>query len=246
MAWRYPPQYIGPKYVADISPINENLSTLAGEVSGMLNEHNLRASEDTSESLLTRAQLENDAAFRIKYVTANPIPIGDDYGSRTNWATIAAADGWQTFTDDGCQIEFVAVGGLVWLNASFSVVCGFGVASKFQKGYGYNFALELDGVIVYESLVGSGESASEFYNGPNGRGARLTPIKSANLVTPVGGGGVSAARIAMVVDAIVNVPPGPHTVRIAIMNIRGKMQRDPVNSDTFITNREMFVMELMR
>ena len=249
MAWRYPPQYIGPKYAVDIGPVNENLGTLAGEVSGMLNEHNFSAgTSDSSEAgaLLTRAQLAEDAAFRVKYVTADPVPTGDDYTNRTNWVTIAAVDSWQTFPDDGCQIEFTAVGGQVWLCASFAVVCGIGVPSIFQKGYGYNFALELDGVIVHESLVGSGDSVSEFYNGPNGRGAKLRPTKDANLISPMGGGGVSAARIAMTVDAIVDVPPGPHTVRIAVMNIRGKMQSAPNNSDTYITNREMFAMELMR
>jgi len=249
MAWRYPPQYIGPKYALDITPVNENLSTLAGEVSGMLNEHNFStATSDSSEAgaLLTRAQLAEDAAFRIEYVTADPVPPGAAYVDKTNWVTIAAVDSWQTFPDNGCQIEFTAVGGLVWLTASFSVVCGNGQPSSFQKGYGYNFALELDGVIVNESLVGSGESVSEFYNGPNGRGAKLRPLAAANLISPMGGGGVSAARIAMTVDAIVNVPPGPHTVRIAVMNIRGKMQSSPTNSNTYITTREMFAMELMR
>ena len=249
MAWRYPPQYIGPKYPLDVTPINEGLSSLAGEVSGMLNEHNFTTeTNDTSESrhLLSRDQLTEDAAFRLHYQTADPIPTQGDYTDKTNWVAITAVDGWQTFTDDGCQLEFVAVGGPTWLCASFSVACGKNTPSSFQKGYGYNFALELDGVIVYESLLGGGDSVAEFYNGPAGRAAKLNVNKTAHLVTPQGGGGVSAARISVAIDTIVNLPPGPHSMRIAIMNIRGRMQSGPNTKNTYLTMRELFAMELMR
>ena len=101
-------------------------------------------------------------------------------------------------------------------------------------------------MIVYESLLGGGDSVAEFYNGPAGRAAKLNVNKTAHLVTPQGGGGVSAARISVAIDTIVNLPPGPHSMRIAIMNIRGRMQSGPNTKNTYLTMRELFAMELMR
>ena len=251
MAWRYPPQHIGPNYVADTSPINEALTAVVGESTGMLNEHNFDSpSTDTNPEscLLSRLNLVDEAAFRLHYATASTLPDPANY-KKVGWVEIDSVDGWQTFSDDGCTLEFTAYGGLAWLNASFNVHCGNDVRTNVQKGYGYNFAIELDGIIVYESLLGSGDSTSEFYNGPNGRAARTTMSKTTQWVTPQCGGGISAARIPVVVDAIVNLPPGRHTVRIAVMNIRGKMVSGNTNGTaqrtTHISNRELFVLELV-
>ena len=73
--------------------------------------------------------------------------------------------------------------------------------------------------------------------------------KYTQWITPQCGGGISAARIPVVVDAVVNLPPGRHTVRIAVMNIRGKMVSGNSNGSaertTHISNRELFVLELV-
>ena len=126
------------------------------------------------------------------------------------------------------------------------MACGTNNPTSFQKGYGYNFALELDGVIVYESLLGSGDSVAEFYNGPAGRAAKLNVTRDAHLVTPQGGGGIAGARLGVALDTVVNLPPGPHRLRIAVMNIRGKMQSSSSDQGSYLTMRELFAMELMR
>ena len=145
MAWRYPPQHIGPNYVADTSPINEALTAVVGESTGMLNEHNFDSpSTDTNPQscLLSRSNLADEAAFRVHYATASTLPDPANY-KKVGWVEIDSVDGWQTFSDDGCTLEFTAYGGLAWLNASFNVHCGNNARTNVQKGYGYNFAIEL-------------------------------------------------------------------------------------------------------
>ena len=255
MAWRYPPQYIGPNYAVDNSPINEAFTAVVGEASGALNEHNFPSSDDIlADNLLERSNLSDDAAMRLHYASSPTSTYPRSYNSKTGWVEISIADGWQSFTEDGCTLEFLSLGGATWLNASFNVHCGFNNISIVQKGYGYNFALELDGVMLAESMLGTGDSVSEFYNGPNGRAAKLVPTKLAHLNTPQGGGGIAAARIPIVVDAVVDLTPGPHTLRLLVMNIRGRMRggnksgeqyRTP-SKETYISTRELFALEMLR
>ena len=104
--------------------------------------------------------------------------------------------------------------------------------------------------MIAESLLGSGDSVAEFYNGPGGRAAKLKPTKRANLNTPQCGGGIAAARIPVVVDAVLNLTPGPHTLRLLVMNIRGRMRSGraggTLNLSTYISTRELFALELTR
>ena len=254
MAWRYPPQYIGPGYAVDPSAINEGLTAVAGEATGALNEHNFSTPDAPDKHFLSRSNLDEDAALRMHYTSSPDNTNPHAYPSKTNWVTIAAADGWQSFASTGCTLDFMSLGGPAWLNASFNVHCGFDHPSIVQKGYGYNFALELDGVMLAESLLGSGDSVSEFYNGPNGRAARLVPTQRVHLNTPQGGGGIAAARIPVAVDAIVDLTPGPHTLRLLVMNIRGRMRGGNesgsafrvVSTSTYISTRELFALELVR
>jgi len=255
MAWRDPPQYIGPNSAVDNSPINEAFTAVVGEASGALNEHNFPSSDDIlADNLLERSNLSDDAALRLHYASSPTSTYPRAYHTKLNWVEISIADGWQSFTEDGCTLEFLSLGGATWLNASFNVHCGFNNISIVQKGYGYNFALELDGVMLAESMLGTGDSVSEFYNGPNGRAAKLVPTKQAHLNTPQGGGGIAAARIPVVVDAVVDLTPGPHTLRLLVMNIRGRMRggnksgdkyRTP-SKETYISTRELFALEMLR
>lgn len=250
MAWRYPPQYIGRNYAVDNSPINEGLGVVVGEISGMLNEHNFNTPDVPDNHFLSRNDLTDDAALRLHYGSSPAGTEPVDYITKPNWVTISASDGWQSFTDTGCTLDFLALGGPAWLNASFNVHCGNNERTIIQKGYGYNFALELDGIMIAESLLGSGDSVAEFYNGPGGRAAKLKPTKRAHLNTPQCGGGIAAARIPVVVDAVLNLTPGPHTLRLLVMNIRGRMRSGraggTLNLSTYISTRELFALELTR
>jgi hypothetical protein len=251
MAWRYPTYDLKTDYVVDISQINENFLSVVEEVSGLLNEHNFSAKDS---AVLSRANLANNAAFTLHYSTPeSPVPGVRDYGGKANWMLIQGkTDGWQTFSTytppggsersaEGLSLEFVATGGMTWICASFNIHCGTGEVPEdpdFQKGFGYLCALELDGVILNESLLGSGDLDQEEF----ARGALNRAWKD----IPLGGGGISAARLPIVLDTVVDLLPGRHVIKVAITNIRGRMWADADSSKTWISTRELFALELIR
>lgn len=104
-----------------------------------------------------------------------------------------------------------------------------------QKGYGFNVAIEVDGSIIYESLVGTGDVSNEFYG---------TDPADASITSPQGGGGINGAMIPVVTDAIVTLTPGQHTVRVAVMDIMASNRK--ATSPTFIAGRSIFALELLR
>ena len=104
-----------------------------------------------------------------------------------------------------------------------------------QKGYGFNVALEVDGSIIYESLVGTGDISNEFYG---------TDPDDTDITAPQGGGGINGAMIPVVTDAIVTLTPGDHTVRVAVMDIMASNRK--ATSPTFIAGRSLFALELLR
>ena len=188
-------------------------------------------------------------------------PNPNDYSDRTGWLAIRRQDGWQTYTGDtgnntaGMGLRFNAVGSMCWICGSINIQAAdvynpehAGGPARYdqQLGYGFNIAIQLNGVTLYESLVGSADSMNEFYNGDGGLGQKLVPSSAANLDTPQGGGGVNGTTIAVAVDAIVEVPPGVHDVKIAVMSINGNNRYGTDLPSAFISTRELFVLELLR
>jgi hypothetical protein len=245
MAWRYPQYPITPQSVLDVDPINENFLIVVGEVAGNLNEHNL----DVGSLKLNRSQMADDAAFRLHRGIPTSIPVtGSDPTSIRNagWLKIPSVGSWQTFPDPGTRLSFVAVGGTVWLNAAFNVYCRSQAYPSldsigYQKGFGYNFALRLDGSLLYESLLGSGDPTQDDY-----RHTILNPSTPGDIQTPQCGGGISAAQIPVALDAVVELLPGPHVLELAIQNLRGSMRAGPASGDTYFGTREIFALEMLR
>jgi hypothetical protein len=105
-----------------------------------------------------------------------------------------------------------------------------------QKGFGFNVAIEVDGSIIYESLVGTGDLSNEYLQ---------TDPDDADITSPQGGGGINGAMIPVVTDAIVTLTPGEHTVRVAIMDILATNRSGTVRP-TNIAGRSIFALELLR
>ena len=261
MAWRYPRYDIKSGYVLDIDPINENFLPYIEESSGALNEHNF----DSDEPTLTRSQLAEDVAFTLHHSappkTAMPSPL--DYSDKNNWVTLPNNSDWQTSDKAGMALTLVAKGGTVWICGSLQLICGTGDipgidngavdvtamradAYIWQKGFGFLVALKVDGVTINESLLGSGDSGNEFYRGYKNLGLLYKVISSDHLSGPQAGGGLSGARLPCSIDAVVELSPGPHTIEIAVLNIRGSMQSSEDNSNSFIATRELFALEMLR
>lgn len=265
MAWKYPPYPIKDGQVIGIDALNENFLGYTEELSGSLNEHNFSAKLGAP---VARTALAADAAHIIHRSVpgggddADAIPNVNDYVDRANWLTLRQRDGWQTFMSStgthvrGMGLRMNARGGMCWICGSINIHTGdiydSGTSAAMQLGFGYNIAIQIDGNVVFESILGSGDSTNEFYNGHNGRAAVInTGGTGAKYNTPQAGGGVIAAQLPVVVDAVVELAPGPHDIRIVVMNIRGQGKsgtsaNDGWGPNAYISTRELFVLEMVR
>lgn len=260
MSWKFPPEPLKSGQAVATDNLNDNFLTYTEELAGALNEHNFSIE---SGAPLTRDNLAKDAAFRLHLSRPDSIPSINDVDNKTNWLSVRMKDDWQTYTGTdgtntlGMGVKFNAVGSLCWICGSLQLQVGdpYHNASgdlvqdtryDRQLGYGFNVAIQLDGVTIYESFLGSADSMNEFYSGDGKLGKRLKPTAKADLDTPQAGGGINGAAIAVVVDTIVDVPPGVHDVKIAVMSIKGNNSYGDGLPSAYIANRELFVLELIR
>ena len=270
MAWKYPERPIKSEYAIDIDPINQNFLVIAEEVQGYLNEHNFRGPglsldgnvalvTDKSRQILHRtdgqAKLQKNAACRLHvgksppYVDPGDVPDGL---SNSNWTQFNATDFYSTQPNvAGLNLTRNFVGGMVWFCASFSFhnhpqppqnVAG---ENRGEKGFGFNLALELDGTIIPESVVGTQDLTQECFSNV----AQTTAGGTISInARPRGGGGINGARNAVVLDAVVFVPAGRHTIRVAVQSIGNSAAGFGTNyaCKTWISATEIFALEMMR
>lgn len=254
MAWTYPKRAIEGTYVLDIEPINQNFLALASETSGYLNEHNFKAG---TKLVLSRSgedspALPKDIGFRLMYTRKES--GSPSSGEGTNWQRFQANDFYQTKGVAGLSMTRTYRGGTVWICGSFNLHTHGQGRSSFptisgrtnlnDKGFGFNCAIELDGAIIGESLVGSGDPTNENYDeGAPSFDTSGTPNELSFFRR--GGGGINGAMNSIVVDAVVQVPPGKHTIRIAIMDIRASNGNE-TGRHTYVSTSELFALEMSR
>lgn len=254
MSWKFPPEPIKAGQTVSTDSLNDNFIAYTDEFSGALNEHNFAI--DTGAPL-TRANLADDAAFRLHVSRPNLVGQLGAYTTKANWLAVRRKDDWQTYTNDdgsntlGMGVKFNAVGSLCWICGSIQLQVGDPYSDAVarydrQLGHGFNVAIQVDGVTIYESLLGSADSMSEFYSGDGGLGTKLKTAAAADLDTPQAGGGINGHSISVVVDTIIDVPPGIHDVKIAVMSIKGNNSYGDDLPSAYIAGRELFVLEMIR
>ena len=254
MAWKFPVQPINSSSVLDIEPINQNFLSVVSETTGYLNEHNFRSIPELVIRRSSEPKVPDDIAFRLFYTRKNN---GSDPSniSGTGWTRFAPSDFYQTKAKKGFSLTGTFRGGKVWVCGSFTlhthgkgrrlnVHNDSGTDAANDKGFGFNCALEVDGAIVNESLVGSGDPTNENYleGTPD---VNNTPSPPEITFFKRGGGGINGANIPVVVDAVIDLTPGPHTIRIAIMDIRAS-NGDTVATRTYVSTSELFALEMAR
>ena len=180
-----------------------------------------------------------------------------------NWTDLKRSPTFQTFDGQvGLSKKFTAIGGKVWVCASINIhvhdpnrlggtisglsqtddltAAGYTMPTlgdlSLQKGFGFNVAIEVDGSIIYESLVGTGDISNEYLQTDEQTGG--------NITTPQGGGGINGAMIPVTTDAIVTLSPGEHTVRVAVQDILATNRSG--KHPTAISGRSIFALELLR
>lgn len=255
MAWKFPHQSIQGEFVLDIEPINQNFLSVVSETSGYLNEHNFKA---TSTPILSRVgdiapKLPDNIAHRLFYsrptAARSPLNLAGE-----NWTKIAPKDFYQTKTIPGMGLTATFRGGKVWLCGSFNIhthgkgrpafVTDPDTTISNDKGFGFNCALQVDGAIVNESLVGTGDPTLENYiqGVPN---VDNSPSPPEITFFKRGGGGINGGVIPVVVDTVLDLTPGQHTIRIAIMDIRSS-NGSGTGRTTYVSTTELFCLELTR
>lgn len=257
MAWKYPYHLVKRDFVVDNIALDENFLTVVEETSGYLNEHNFSTN---SGLVVTRQNAPAGYAMKLfrSRPSSSPSPVGKISSSDAtiadmHWVEIPNTDGYETKAKFGISMQFTSRGGPTWICASFNLhhhpiarPAGLSIndlpyteVTDPEVGYGFNCALELDGIIINESLVGSGDSTSEFYRE---KAFVAASGGDPDEIYPRGGGGINGALNSVVLDAVLDVAPGRHTVRVAIESIRASNN----NGGVYISNREIFALELTR
>jgi len=262
-------------YVIDNLAINKNLLSITEETSGYLNEHNF----SSQYRFINRDNLKRGATMKLAY--SRPLGDDQPAANRAADSGAVALSGgssFQTFNKPGLSLTFTSRGGPTWICASFTLantvratpqvaafesyagdvltapLPGTSYGPVFplpnKQGFGFNAALQLDGAILNDSLVGSGDAGGEYYSDD---ASTVNTASSVHYIKtkPLGGGGVNGAFNAIVLDTVVNLPAGRHTVKVAVQDIQGSSRQSHGEDDAYvtqpvITTREIFALELTR
>ena len=278
MAWRYKLYDIQPEQVVTIDPINDNFSVFHSEVSGALNEHNFKQGIFTRDHFSDDAvfiihRTRGGTVHSTRQAYDHVVLLGTigrtEFKASTDWAIIEAQDGWQSFTEDGLSQTITAKGGPSYIFASLNLHCGenriYHTESEVEDGvvtvtstpmfrsmgFGYLVALRVNGSVLNETILGSGDAGVDFFGQRALTRKALqwdngTPRTPDKLENPQGGGGLAGARLPVVVDAVVNFPAGENKVEVVVMNIKGTMASSESTRESFVGRRELTVLELVR
>mgnify|MGYP006419097953 CR=1 FL=1 len=102
-----------------------------------------------------------------------------------------------------------------------------------DSGLGLLFAISINGNIIVESLLGSGDISGEKIElNPDGSGAMI----AASWAAP----GIVMRDGAISIDAVVPLTSGRHKIEVRVLNYFAK------SVGAYISNRELFVLEMIR
>jgi len=239
MSWKFPARNISNPEVVSIDDVNQNFREVIEEASGALNEHNWKAN-----SFGDRGMLANDAGIVVHRVAVEVNPNTDPDTTADNQFVRYDQD-WQSIV--GLTHTFNTTGGLVWFLASIQgnsplsfTFLGNGGTGRF----GVQFALELNGAVLAQSIVGGGDLSNDqitVFRKPS-------PPKIGFQVvsTP----GVESMHFGVCSEAIVDVPPGKHTIRAVCCTPRASDDSDTGvsldNTDKWLGSRELITVQLLR
>ena len=252
MAWKYPPNLIKGEYVVDSIAFSENYLSVAEETAGRLGEHNFKV---TKVPVLERTSLAPGYSMKLAHARSTASSFSTDVAAGETlppqWVAIRSVPSYQTFPDEGMTLTFTSRGGPTWICGSFTLHnCTVGADRKVSyddlrsaetdyfdraKGFGFNCALQLNGSILNETLVGSGDTTNDFFDNEGNTNTNINPK---------GGGGIQGASTAVVVDAVIDLEPGTHTLRIAVQNILSSNGNQKAKAA--VSSREIFALELTR
>jgi hypothetical protein len=205
----------------DVEALNSDMEHMLQDMQGNLNEHNWKSSAFSAVTDYTKG-----ACIRVcsKYEQVNPrapltaspaqtvdVVSGPVLKTETNFQ-------WVSVMERDVRVDASAL----WMMASFQHSASLPASASLRTGIIY--ALRLDGIILTETLLGSGNRVSD----PHGEG-----------VDGIG------THMGFVLEAVVPVTTGLHKVELVVRMAMGvEMQMPPSDDYWMIHNREIIVMEL--
>ena len=224
MAWRYPKRRIVPGSVLDVQDFNDALRPLVEET-GRLEEQNL--SDDLGTELTLATDCDTDVAWRYAHAFASDEETLADANAQldptvsSNEMRVYQSFDWQPITDLDATFRtedfapyYICASGAYALDSS---------ASAGSVHAYFRFALEIDGRVIPETIIGDQDSNHENENMELGMSGQF--------------GG-------FLVESVVPLAPGVHTIR-AVVQVKYVLGSVMTN-DVDIYNRELFVWELGR
>tara|TARA_R110002096_G_scaffold146133_2_gene304430 strand:- start:819 stop:1454 length:636 start_codon:yes stop_codon:yes gene_type:complete len=177
MSWRFPKHKLSAGQTVTPENLNEGLRPTAEELSGQLNEHNWK--EATIPSF---TNCQSDCAFVWHstgvYSDADP----GNYG--VNFLEFPATATWQQLEDTKVTKSTPAC--ILWIHASFQVMPIVFTSSGLPT---LGAAIMVDGQVIQETIVGSGDLSNESSLGSQATGIQMLGVPFATSVAlPVASG----------------------------------------------------------
>jgi len=237
MSWKFPARNIKNPEVISIDDVNENFREVVEEATGALNEHNWKAG-----AFPDRSQLADNAAIELHRVRVSANP-NTDPDLTANIQTINLDRDWQEL--DGTSIVFNSTGGIVWIMASIQASSSFELPwySRGSRGrFGLQFALSLNGAVLAQSIIGGADLSNDQISTFRPPSPPLIGFTCINSPAP------SSLFFSVVSEAIIDVPPGKHTVRVVAAPPKATDYSGVTlsNKAKWVGSRELIVLELLR
>lgn len=238
MSWKFPARNIKNPEVISMDDINENFREVVEEATGALNEHNWKTA-----AFANRDQLADNAGIELHRVriSANP---NTDPGVTANIQVINLDRDWQEL--NGTEVTFNSTGGTVWIMASIQASSPLDL-SWFTTGgangrFGLQFALSLNGAVLAQSIIGGADLSNDQISTFRPPSPPLIGFSCINSPAP------SSLFFSIVSEAIVDVPPGKHTVRVVSAPPKASDYSGATlaNKAKWVGSRELIVLELLR
>jgi len=255
MAWKYPRHRVSNVGVIEIDDVNENFRGVVEEASGELNEHNWAAGSWSNR--LT--DLADDVGMRVwknqvlvaPGVGGGALPYGDEIAPGA--FVVEETKTWQPIDDLTLTVD--STGGTLWVLSSMAtrlpwyrefIPAGTQFGIPEYTAFGAMFAIRLNGQILEQSLVGSGDLTNDkmtttvYRATPPGCG-----ILSFNSPAP------AALHAGIVVEAIIPVAPGQHTVEVVVATPQPSRPKSQVATEQawwrkLVNTRQITLLELRR
>ena len=213
MSWRFPKFPVQDGLVPNVDDINANFREVTDELGGKLNEQNWHKG-----AVDKIREVEPSAAFVWHSAQRSHI---DFFGGTTSGRHVITLNSNWTDVDD-CSLTLQTAEGMLYILSSFQVSPGaYGDLDVFDQVMTL-YGLKLDGLVIPESIIGTGEEQNDY------------------------AGGVAYGAIPLATSIIVPVSSGTHTLSLVCRTAMPGDVSSTRDKSMYLYNRELIALEMRR